>query len=102
LFGFRNTNHFFLRPLEFNERMAPTEGDEWIRPTARAAAAPDISPNPWTEVVSPRALLLSGSNVQLVQAADGKAHATFYRGLTARPVVLAKTYEPGRVIAFPP
>jgi hypothetical protein len=29
-----------------------------------------------------------------------KLHSTFYRGLTARPVVLAKTYAPG-VVSFP-
>jgi hypothetical protein len=31
----------------------------------------------------------------LLRQRTEKLHATFYRGLTARPVVLAKTYEPG-------
>ena len=31
-----------------------------------------------------------------------KLHATFDRGLTARPVVLAKTYSPGDVICLEP
>jgi len=50
-----------------------TEGDEWIRVTARVAAVPDMLTSRWTLVASPKAWHLSGWSVRPAQAVDGKA-----------------------------
>ena len=60
LFGFRNKINFVARLTSIGEKLISTEGDQWIRRTARAAAVPDTLRGLWTSAVSPRALHLSG------------------------------------------
>jgi hypothetical protein len=59
MFGFRNKINFVALRTRIDERLTATEGDQWIRRTARAAAAPDTLRGLWTSAVSPKALHLS-------------------------------------------
>jgi hypothetical protein len=72
-----------------------TEGEEWIRKTASAAAVPDILRDLRTSAVSPRGCVYPLEVSRLCRQRTEKFSAPHDRGLTARPVVLAKTYEPG-------
>ena len=54
------------------ERLLITEGVEWLRKTARAAAVPDTLLGLWTSAVSLKALHLSARSVRPAQVADGK------------------------------
>jgi hypothetical protein len=59
LFVFRNRNNFLKAGRRINEKLLTTEGEEWIRMTARAAAVPDTLPGQWTSAASPMAWHLS-------------------------------------------
>jgi hypothetical protein len=72
LFGFRNKNQFSNETSEINEKLLTTEGEEWIRKAAHAAAEADTLRNPWTLVVGPRGLHLFAFSVQRAEAADGR------------------------------
>jgi hypothetical protein len=54
LFVFRNKINFVQRSTRIGEKLFATEGEEWIRKTASAAAVPDILRDLRTSVVSLR------------------------------------------------
>jgi hypothetical protein len=59
LFVFRNRINFVTAPMQISEKLLATEGEEWIRKAARAAAVPDTLHGLRTSAASPRAWRLS-------------------------------------------
>jgi hypothetical protein len=59
LFGFRNRINFLARRTRIGEKLLGTEGDQWFRKPARAAAVADMLLGLWTSAASPKALHLS-------------------------------------------
>ena len=53
--AFVTESTLWFRRAELVKNFSTTEGEEWIRTPARAAAVPDTLPGPWTSVVSPTA-----------------------------------------------
>ena len=102
VFAFRNTIHFLAPRMKFGEKLIATggmSGSEGLSALRRYRICCQACGHQWEvrrhRVYPNEVSCLRGQRTE-------KLDPTEYRGLTARPVVLAKTYEPGVVMVFRP